>query len=290
MFDVLVIGSINADLVFTCSKRPILGETVMGDNFQIIPGGKGANQAVASARLGSKVGFVGCVGEDENGKMAIENLKKNKVETKYIEIIKDKPTGVANIIVADGDNSIIVVAGANNEMTKKIIDKNINVIKSSKVVLLQQEIPIDLVDYIIDICHQHDITTILNPAPANKVKKTTIGKVDFLTPNEHEAKIIFQEKDMDTILKKYPNKLIITRGKNGVSYFDKKKIRNIPALEVEVVDTTGAGDAFNGAFASGVAKDKKLEDIIIFANKAAAISVGKFGAQAGMPYISEISI
>lgn len=288
MFDILVIGSINADLVFTSSKRPNQGETVMGEDFQIIPGGKGANQAVASARLGSKVGIIACVGEDENGKMAIENLRKNNVETKYIEIIKDQFTGVANIIVADGDNSIIVVAGANNKITKKIIDKNIDVITSSKVVLLQQEIPLDMVEYVIDICYEKNIVIILNPAPANKIKKDMIEKINFLTPNEHEVKIMFGDEDVDGILKAYPNKLIVTRGKKGVRFFDSLKIVNISACKVEAVDTTGAGDAFSGAFANGIAKGESLEDILVFANKVAAISVTRFGAQNGMPYLDEM--
>lgn len=288
MFDILVIGSINADLVFTSSKRPNPGETIMGEDFKIIPGGKGANQAVAAARLGSKVGFIGCIGNDENGKMLIENFKRNNVETKYINVVEDNPSGVANIIIAEGDNSIIVVPGANYSITKDIIDKNTDIIKSSKVILLQQEIPIDVVEHIVDICHQNKVKTILNPAPASKIKSSIVEKVNYLTPNEHEAKLIFEDLDIDEMLKSYPEKLIITEGAKGVRYSNGNEIINIPTLKVKALDTTGAGDTFNGAFATGIARGQDLQEIIKFANKAAAVSVTKFGAQSGMPYLKEI--
>lgn len=288
MFDILVIGSINADLVFTSSKRPNPGETIMGEDFKIIPGGKGANQAVAAARLGSKVGFIGCIGNDENGKMLIENFKRNNVETKYINVVEDNPSGVANIIIAEGDNSIIVVPGANYSITKDIIDKNTDIIKSSKVILLQQEIPIDVVEHIVDICHQNKVKTILNPAPASKIKSSIVEKVNYLTPNEHEAKLIFEDLDIDEMLKSYPEKLIITEGSKGVRYSNGNEIIGVPTLKVKALDTTGAGDTFNGAFATGIARGQDLQEIIKFANKAAAISVTKFGAQSGMPYLKEI--
>lgn len=288
MFDILVIGSINADLVFTSSKRPNPGETIMGEDFKIIPGGKGANQAVAAARLGSKVGFIGCIGNDENGKMLIENFKRNNVETKYINVVEDNPSGVANIIIAEGDNSIIVVPGANYSITKDIIDKNTDIIKSSKVILLQQEIPIDVVEHIVDICHQNKVKTILNPAPASKIKSSIVEKVNYLTPNEHEAKLIFEDLDIDEMLKSYPEKLIITEGAKGVRYSNGNEIIKIPTLKVKALDTTGAGDTFNGAFATGIARGQDLQEIIKFANKAAAVSVTKFGAQSGMPYLKEI--
>lgn len=288
MFDILVIGSINADLVFTSNIRPKAGQTVLGQDFKVIPGGKGANQAIAAARLGSKVGFIGCLGNDDNGKMLIDNFKENNVETKYISIIDNVPSGVANIVIAENDNSIIVVPGANYSITKEIIDKNIDVIKSSKIIVLQHEIPIDIVKYIIDICYENHITTILNPAPAIKLDENLIHKVSYLTPNEHEASLVFDNSNINELLEKYPEKLIITEGDKGVKYHNGCEIIHVPSFKVEVVDTTGAGDTFNGALATALVNGYSLKDAISFANKGAAISVTKFGAQSGMPYKSEV--
>ena len=288
MFDILVIGSINADLVFVSDIRPKAGETVTGKDFRIVPGGKGANQAIVAARLGKKVGFIGCVGNDDNGKMLIENFKENNIETKYIRIVEGMPSGVANIVVSEDDNSIIVIPGANYSITKEIIDKNIDVLKKSKMVVLQHEIPMDIVEYIVDLCFENEIKVILNPAPAIKLKETIIDKVNYLTPNEHECSIVFDNSNIDELLSKYPNKLIITKGDKGVIYHDGNKMVHIPSFEVDVVDTTGAGDTFNGAFATALVDGYKMDDAITFANKAAAISVTKFGAQNGMPYREDL--
>lgn len=288
MFDILVIGSINADLVFTTDKRPDLGETVMGKDFKLIPGGKGANQAVAAARLGKNVGFLGCVGKDVNGKMLRENLEKNRVNTQYINIIDQVPSGVANIIVSQRDNSIIVVPGANYSISEDMIDENINIIKNSKLILLQNEIPLKVVKHVINVAYEHKVKLILNPAPASKLNDNIISKVDYLTPNEHECKIIFNNTSLEKALEEYPNKLIVTRGDKGVLYHNGKEIVNIPAYKVKVVDTTGAGDTFNGAFAAALIDGYSIYDSISYANKAAALSITRFGAQAGMPYKEDL--
>lgn len=288
MWDILVIGSINADLVFVSDKRPKAGETIIGEDFKIIPGGKGANQAIAAARLGKRVGFIGAVGDDVNGKMLIENFSQNSVETKYIKTIENVSSGVANITISEMDNSIIVIPGANSFVTKEMIDENIDIIKSSKLVLLQCEIPLETVEYIVELNHKNNIKTILNPAPAVNMRNDIISKVNYLTPNEHEARIIFNNYNMEEILAKYPNKLIITKGQQGVVYHNGNNIVNIPAFNVEVVDTTGAGDTFNGALATAIVDGLSLDNSILFANKAAAISITKFGAQNGMPYIKDL--
>lgn len=288
MCDIVVVGSINADLVFTSKIRPKAGETVLGDNFKTIPGGKGANQAVAASRLGSDVTMLGCVGNDENGNFLINNLTNNNVNTKYIERVNNVPSGVANIILAEGDNSIIVVPGANYSITQEIIDKHKNVLLSAKVVMFQLEIPISVVEYVINICYENNIKTILNPAPAVKLNQPLIDKVTFLTPNEHECSIIFGDSNVQSLLSKYPNKLLITEGSKGVKYHNKDSIRQVPAQKVKVVDTTGAGDTFNGAFAAAVVNNYKIEEAITFANKAAALSVTKFGAQGGMPTLKQV--
>jgi ribokinase len=288
MYDIVVVGSINADLVFEADKRPNPGETLIGKDFKTVPGGKGANQAIAASRLGAKVAMMGCLGEDQNGIFLEENLKVNKVETKFIKKVKGVPSGVAGITLAEGDNSIIVVPGANYEVDKTYIDKNIEVIKSAKIVLLQLEIPIEVVEYVIDICSKNKVKTILNPAPIQKLKEDTLEKLDYLTPNEHEFEILYGSKREEEMLKKHKNKLIITKGSEGVSFSDGDKVINIPSNKVEVVDTTGAGDTFNGSFAYSLVKGMSIKESIEFANKAAAISVTKFGAQGGMPTLKEL--
>ncbi|HCX02859.1 MAG TPA: ribokinase, partial [Clostridiales bacterium] len=239
MYDIVVVGSINADLVFEADKRPNPGETLIGKDFKTVPGGKGANQAIAASRLGAKVAMMGCLGEDQNGIFLEENLKVNKVETKFIKKVKGVPSGVAGITLAEGDNSIIVVPGANYEVDKTYIDKNKEVIKSAKIVLLQLEIPIEVVEYVIDICSKNKVKTILNPAPIQKLKEDTLEKLDYLTPNEHEFEILYGSKREEEMLKKHKNKLIITKGSEGVSFSDGDKVINIPSNKVEVVDTTG---------------------------------------------------
>jgi ribokinase len=288
MYDIVVVGSINADLVFEADRRPNSGETLIGKDFKTVPGGKGANQAIAASRLGAKVAMMGCLGEDQNGIFLEENLKVNKVETKFIKKVKGIPSGVAGITLAEGDNSIIVVPGANYEVDKTYIDKNIEVIKSAKIVLLQLEIPIEVVEYVIDICSKNKVKTILNPAPIQKLKEDTLEKLDYLTPNEHEFEILYGSKREEEMLKKHKNKLIITKGSEGVSFSDGDKVINIPSNKVEVVDTTGAGDTFNGSFAYSLVKGMSIKESIEFANKAAAISVTKFGAQGGMPTLKEV--
>lgn len=288
MYDIVVVGSINADLVFEADKRPNPGETLIGKDFKTVPGGKGANQAIAASRLGAKVAMMGCLGEDQNGIFLEENLKANKVETKFIKKVKGVPSGVAGITLAEGDNSIIVVPGANYEVDKTYIDKNKEVIKSAKIVLLQLEIPIEVVEYVIDICNKNKVKTILNPAPIQKLKEDILEKLDYLTPNKHEFEILYESKIEEEMLKKHKNKLIITKGSEGVSFYDGDKVINLPSNKVEVVDTTGAGDTFNGAFAYSLVKGMSIKESIEFANKAAAISVTKFGAQGGMPTLKEV--
>lgn len=282
MSEIVVVGSINTDLVFVSQKRPKAGETILGDEFLTIPGGKGANQAVASAKLGKDVSIIGCVGNDIYGEKMLKNFIANGVDTSMIEVL-DISTGVAGIMVDNEDNSIVVIPGANKLLSKAMIDKHMDVLKGAKVVILQLEIPMDVIEYVIDICHQNHIISILNPAPARKVPEQLIEKVSYLTPNEHEAVEIFGEQAIDDLLKQYPNKLIITQGDQGVVFFDGQYKRHIASLSVDVVDTTGAGDTFNGALATCLVSGQPLLEAIEYANKVAAISITKYGAQGGMP-------
>lgn len=289
MGKVVVVGSINVDMVFVSEKRPVAGETVLGKTFSLIPGGKGANQAVAAAKLGAESLMVGCVGLDSNGDFALDNLNSVNVNTNSIDVIHDVPTGVANIIVAEGDNSIIVIAGANYEVTVETINKYKDIILSADIVLLQLEIPLETVEYTLELCATNNVKVLLNPAPAVELTSSMIENASYITPNEHELNVILgKDCDAEAEMKKYPNKLIVTLGSKGVKYFDGVEMKIIPSYKVEVVDTTGAGDTFCGAMAAALVKGSSLEDAIKFANKAAAYSVTKLGAQSGMPTLGQL--
>ncbi|MGB4440209.1 MAG: ribokinase [Sedimentibacter sp.] len=290
MGKVVVVGSINVDMVFTSNVRPKSGETVLGSTFSIIPGGKGANQAVAASKLGAKICMIGCVGDDSNGEFSIKNLNLMNVDTNCIETVQGIPTGVANIVVAEQDNSIIVISGANYEITRHTIDKYKDIILSADIVLLQLEIPLDAVEYTAELCRKNNVKVLLNPAPAVELPKSLIENASYITPNEHELNIILgKQNNTDEIMKRYPNKLIVTMGSKGVKYYDGNEVKLIPSYEVEVVDTTGAGDTFCGALGAALVRGDVLEDAIKFANKAAALSITKLGAQSGMSTLEEIN-
>lgn len=276
------------DLVVTASKRPDKGETILGESFKTVPGGKGANQAVAAARLGAEVYMVGCVGDDTFGKAILNNFTANGVFTTYVEPVTHSESGTAHITLAEGDNSIIVVKGANEYVTPKFVEKALDVIHNSDIVLIQQEIPEETIEYVAEICYVSGVPLLLNPAPARPLSKEVIEKVAYLTPNELEAAVLFDNKDIHIALKQYPNKLFITEGKNGVRYHDGDNEILVPAFPVNAVDTTGAGDTFNAAFAVALAEGKSFKESVRFANRAASLSVTKFGAQGGMPTKDEV--
>lgn len=284
---IVVVGSINTDLITMSNNFPKIGETITGIDFVTLPGGKGANQAVCAAKLGADVKFIGCVGNDGNGKVSIENLKKNKIDTSGIEVIEDVPSGIAQITVAEHDNTIIIVPGANGKVTKEVVDIHLSMIENAKIVLLQLEIPIETIEYIVDLCSERDIKVILNPAPAAEISIDLIKKVDYFTPNETELEFIFKSS-RDEVLSKYPNKVLVTSGSDGVFYHNGEEIINIPALKVNVKDTTGAGDTVNGALAYALVNGYELKEAITFANKAASKTVQKVGAQTAMPCLNDI--
>lgn len=284
-----VVGSINMDMTVTAERIPQKGETLQGDTLSYIPGGKGANQAVAMARLGAQVEMFGCVGRDGAGETLLENLRSCGVETRNIRVLEGTPTGVAMITVAENDNVIVIVSGANGCVDRAYIDSVKEDLLQSDLVLLQHEIPLETVEYVIDLCHANGVRTILNPAPAAAVPAETVEKVSFLTPNEHEAKIIFGDISCEEMLRRYPEKLIITQGSRGVSVCLKDgTILNVPAQKAVVVDTTGAGDTLNGAFAVRAAEGADIGEALRFANAAAGLSIEKFGAQSGMPTRAEV--
>ncbi len=283
MVKISVIGSSSMDLVVTSSKRPGAGETVLGESFKTVPGGKGANQAVAAARLGAEVYMIGRVGDDHYGKAILNNFKENGVNIDYVEPVTHMESGTAHIILAEGDNSIVVVKGANDLITPEYVEQAKEIVKASDIVLIQQEIPEETVEYVASLCKEVNVPLLLNPAPARELKEEVIEQVAYLTPNEHETTVLFKDKPKEEVLHKYANKLFITEGKAGVRYFNEKEEVLVPSYKVEAVDTTGAGDTFNAAFAVALAEKKSLNDSIRFANRAASLSVTKFGAQGGMP-------
>ncbi|GIP55028.1 MULTISPECIES: ribokinase [Paenibacillus] len=288
MTKIVVIGSSSIDLVVTSSKRPGAGETVLGESFKTVPGGKGANQAVAAARLGADVTMIGRVGDDHFAQDILNNFKRNAVSIDYVEPVTHMESGTAHIILAEGDNSIVVVKAANNEVTPAYVDKSIQAFEDAAMVMIQQEIPVETVTHVSRICRKLGIPLLLNPAPARPLEEEVIENAAYITPNEHEAAILFPDLSVSEALRKYPNKLFITEGSRGVRYFDGSEEKLVPSYKVEVVDTTGAGDTFNAAFAVALAEGQPLYESVRFANRAASLSVTKFGAQGGMPTRREV--
>ncbi|MDE6888395.1 MAG: ribokinase [Eubacterium sp.] len=285
-----VVGSINMDMTVTAERIPLKGETLRGDSISLIPGGKGANQAVAMAKLGAEVEMFGCVGDDSNGRMLLENLKKAGVKTDHIQISKGKPTGIAMITVAENDNTIVVVPGANAAVDKFYIDSIKPYLEEYDMVVLQHEIPLETVHYVVDFCAEKKLQVVLNPAPAAEVPMDIIEKVTYVTPNEHEAVLIFGEgQSTEELLRSYPEKLIITQGSRGVSACLRSgELLHVPARKAKVADTTGAGDTLNGAFCVRRAAGDDLKAALLYANTAASLSTEKFGAQTGMPTAQEV--
>lgn len=293
--NIVVIGSLNMDMITKTYRFPKKGETIAGESFQQLPGGKGANQAVAAARLGGNVTMIGAVGEDSVGSALLNNLTLEKIHTNYVSIVKGETTGVAQITVSENDNQIIIIPGANSKLRKAHIDKARNSIKKADIIIIQQEIPIAIVEYSIEMANELGIPIILNPAPAVKLSSKLLEGVTYLTPNETELALLAEhdqlESGVDVLLQKGVKTLVVTLGSKGVSYkrHIKEPMIHVKGLEVKVADTTGAGDTFNGALAYKLASGASLEESVTFANKAASLSVTKFGAQLGMPTMEEMN-
>ena len=284
----MVIGSISTDFNVQTDRKPKVGETVKGQSFSTSFGGKGANQAVAAARLGANVHMVGTVGSDEFGHLLIDNLEANGISTTLVEQVNNVESGSAHIILANNDNSIIYIPGANNEFKEERLDKLKDEMKTAEYVIIQNEIPMPIISGLIEICDELSVKIIYNPAPAEEMDLDLIDKVTYFTPNENEFSLLFPELTLEEGLKTYPNKLIITLGDEGVAYSNGEEIIQIPSYKVKVKDTTGAGDTFNGALAYALSVDADLKTSIQFANLVAAISIQKDGAQGGMPTLEEV--
>ncbi|KON86197.1 ribokinase [Sporosarcina globispora] len=290
MHRIAVVGSINMDYFIESEILPKVGETVLGENFFLSIGGKGANQAVAAARLGGNVSLFGSVGEDENSHIIIKKLENENINLGNLQSVKGLPTGAAFIELCQSENRIIVVPGANNSTNVDYVKNVASELLNYDVIVFQLETPIEMIEYLVPLLNDHGKTIILNPAPAQTLGEELLKKITYVTPNEHEYNLVFNTNlSMEELLKKYPNKLIITCGSEGVRFFDGKEIKLVPSIQVTPVDTTGAGDTFSGAFAVAVAEGNDLEDSIRFGNIAAGISVTKKGAQTGMPKRNDVT-
>ena len=298
MVDITVLGIFVADISFSGEKIPSTGETILGDSYNIGPGGKGCNQAIAISRLGGKVNFITKLGNDSYGKLAINNLKKDNIDISNIIISDKHKTGVAGIHVDrnTGKNAITVVRGAPESLS--IEEININIIKNSKIFLTQLEIPLDVTFHCLKKAKEESLINILNPAPACKLSNDFFKLVDYFTPNETEAEFytgikINNKNDAKESAKKLYEmgikNVIITLGEKGLYYFNGKEEIYMEANQVKAIDTTGAGDAFNGGFSFALLKGKKIKDCLEFANKVAGLSTTKLGAGDSMPNLKELN-
>ncbi len=299
MSDITVLGIFVADISFSGEKIPTIGETILGSSYNIGPGGKGCNQAIAISRLGGKVNFISKLGNDDYGKLALNKLKNDNIDISNIIISKKYKTGVAGIHVDSntGKNAITVVRGAPSSLTIEEID--INTIKQSKIFLTQLEIPIEVTLQCLKVAKENGLTNILNPAPACKLTNDFFQLIDYFTPNETESEFytgikINDEKDAKKSAKKLINmgikKVIITLGEKGLFYSDGKEEIYMKASPVKAIDTTGAGDAFNGGLTFALLKRKKIKECLEIANKVAGLSTTKLGAGDSMPTAKDINL
>jgi ribokinase len=296
--EILIIGSSNTDMVIKTKKIPVPGETILGGTFLMNPGGKGANQAVAAARLGGKVTFIAKRGNDMFGHQTLGLLMSEGIDCQYIIKDNDHPSGVALITVdSTGENSIVVAPGSNENLLKEDIPIKIFETGKYAILLLQLEIPVTTVEYCVSAASEYGITVILNPAPAQELPEKMLKYIWLLTPNETETEILTgimvqdvksAEKAATALYNKGVKNIIITMGNAGAYLFSKSFNGIIPGVRVNSVDTTAAGDVFNGAIAVALSEGKDLREAVEFANKAASISVTRVGAQASAPYRNEI--
>jgi len=297
---IIVVGSSNTDMVIRAEKFPVPGETILGGKFFLFPGGKGANQAVAAARLGGQVTFIAKVGSDIFGEQALQQFKKEGIRTQFIVSDPKNPSGVALITVdVNGANTIVVAQGANGALTSADIQKAEKEFEHVNILLMQLEIPMDAVVHAAKLATRHRGKIILNPAPARPLPDELLKDLFVITPNQSEAESLLQMEitDINSVqiaAKKLHDKgvkhVVITLGAEGAFLFDHSGGRHITAPKVIPIDTTAAGDVFNGALAVAIAENKSVDEAVAFANGAAAISVTKMGAQTSAPFRNELLI
>ena len=295
---ITVVGSLNMDFVVQVEKLPLPGETVLGGGFATIPGGKGANQAMAAGKLGGRVRMVGRVGDDVFGRQLMDNLASAGVDTGAVLATAGTPSGVALIFVqAGGQNQIVVASGANARLAPGDVSPALE--GASGFLLLQLESPMETIEAAASLGRRQGMTVVLDPAPARPLSDSLLARVDVLTPNETEAMVLLDRRQgtvsladapevARALLRRGPRAVILKMGEKGAFLDDGTGGRHVPGLEVNAVDATAAGDTFNGALAVALAEGRPMAESLAFANAAAAISVTRLGAQASIPTRDEV--
>ena len=300
MKKIIVLGSSNTDMVIISDRLPCAGETILGKSFFMNPGGKGGNQAVAAARMNGNVTFISKIGNDVFGQQSLELYEKEKINTRYIFIDKNTPSGIALIIVdSKGENTIAVASGANEKLIPEDILTVKSVIESGEILLMQLETPLETIEFAAEIAKKKGIKVILNPAPAKQLPNSLFKNLDIITPNRTEAEILSGIKVIDLqsakraaeeIAKKGVNTVIITLGSSGALIWENEIHHFVEAEKVEAIDTTAAGDTFNGVLSVVLSEGKSTIEAVEFASRAAAIAVTRMGAQSSIPYRNELEL
>lgn len=297
--NVLVIGSLNMDLVAQAERLPRAGETLLGQSFATVPGGKGANQAVAAARLGGQVAMIGCVGADAYGHALRQALADEGIDCQGVRVAEDVATGIAMIVVdANSQNAIVIVAGGNGQLESTDIERFDGLLQAADVVVCQLEIPYPVVAFVLQRAHEAGKTVILNPAPVTgPLPSQWLGWIDYLIPNETEAQALTglavnsvaeAEQAASLLRQAGAGKIIVTLGERGVLFADGAQFRHSPGRRVQAVDTTAAGDTFVGGFAAALARGLDESQAIAFGQAAAALSVTRAGAQPSIPTLAQV--
>lgn len=296
---ILVVGSANMDMVVSARSFPKPGETVLGRTFGMYPGGKGANQAVAAAKLGGEVDFLGKIGRDVLGDRLVTSMKREGVRLRHLLLDPSSPTGIALITLdARGQNEIVVVSGSNMKLTPGDAGSRRAAFSRARVLLLQLEIPLPTVKRAVAMARREGMTIILNPAPAQSLPRTLLRRIDYLTPNETEAETLSGVAVRDErsatraarkLLDQGVKNVVVTLGRRGALLVNREVAELFPAQKVEAVDTTAAGDAFNGALACFLARGMNVGAAMRYAVGAASLSVTRMGAQCSMPTMNELT-
>ncbi|HEX5690148.1 MAG TPA: ribokinase [Roseiflexaceae bacterium] len=295
---IVVVGSLNMDLVTRTARRPERGETLLGEDFSMFVGGKGLNQAIAAARQGAQVTMVGRLGADDFGAQLRRKMEAEGIDAQFVAEDASTSTGIATIVIdGEGDNSIIVVAGANGHVGPGDVESAADAIAAADLVMLQLEVPLDAAVRAAEVARDRGTRVMLNPAPAQLLPDALLGLVDVLTPNESETQILTgkavsddqsAERAAAALLARGVGAAVLTLGARGALLADGKRFTHVPGYQVKVVDTTAAGDAFCGALAVQLARDSALEDAIRYANAAGALATTVLGAEPAMPRIEAV--
>jgi len=299
MSKLIVLGSVNADHVLQVEGFPRPGETVLGHGYAVLPGGKGANQAVAAARLGADIGFIACVGGDDFGRRMIDVFKEDGMDTRAVMPVEGMPTGIALIqVAANGENSIAISAEANGCLTVDALESHLDSLRGADTLLMQLESPMETLELAAREAHAAGVQVILNPAPAQPLSDALLANLTMITPNETEAEVLTgfkveteadAAKAADALHAKGVETVLITLGSRGAFFSGTGGARLVPGFKVEAKDTTAAGDTFNGALVAALQTGRKIDEAIVFGHAAAAISVTRMGAQPSIPSLDEVN-